>query len=185
MKQPRVTCPQCGLSFVGIANTPERCPQCGHNFLDEWLPGARDPNHPERWTDLPPRSPAGPFPPPAPDPDPALRRWPTWLIAGVAMAGGGTGGFLAGYILGVGQARAAVQALLRQPAYQGASAPLPSLLGGLTGWWFLTLLILAGMVWARYRGPARVRFAATVFLRAARLAAVWVAMFHVGAALAA
>ncbi|MCY0884725.1 MAG: hypothetical protein OWV35_02430 [Firmicutes bacterium] len=69
---------------------------------------------------------------------------PAWLPA---LLGGVAGiwalGFLFGYVLGVGQARAAVRALQPNPVTMGTPMPLPSLLGGLTGWWALTRAILA------------------------------------------
>ena len=187
-----VRCPECGMRFIGVARTPDHCPGCGHDFSADWLPGAKDPNHPGPGPWPPPFTPdPPPTPPAASDPLPpglfatVSRRWPWVLVALPLGTGLWTGGFLTGYVLGVGRARAAVQALLRTPAYQGAHVPLPSLVGGLAGWWALTLLSLAGMVWMRFRAPVPVQRVAATFLRAAGAAAVWEVMFHIGAALAA
>lgn len=193
-----VRCPQCGMRFVGIARTPDRCPGCGHDFTQDWLPGAKDPNHPDQDAfrrDPDPPDPEGPegweedSPWSREDPPsclaPAPRPWGRWLALAPIGAGLWAGGFVTGYILGVGQARAAVQALLRTPAYQGARVPLPSLLGGLAGWWIVTLAILAGMAWMHRRTTGRWHAATGRFLQAAGAAALWEVMFHIGAALAA
>ncbi|MCY0884682.1 MAG: hypothetical protein OWV35_02205 [Firmicutes bacterium] len=179
-----VRCPTCGMRFVGIARTPDTCPGCGHDFTQDWLPGAKDPNHPGPPDPGPWPPPFTPDPPPA-SPDPPRRRWPWFVVALPVGAGLWTGGFLTGYVLGVGQARAAVQALLRTPAYQGARVPLPALLGGLAGWWVVTLAILAGMAWMHRRTTGRWHAATGRFLQAAGAAALWEVMFHIGAALAA